>query len=111
MKKTLILFTLLFAFTMNIDAQSNTIQEKNNIIKVYVDARGKIFVNDKKVSLRRLSKQLEKEKKGRVTVHFSSVHNQKKSTEAGTKVLRLISKHQFSIKTFTDKSFTKLAEW
>ena len=119
MKQILFILALSF-FTLNSFAQVTkgsagidiNKANKNEVLKVFLDAKGKIFVDGKKISLKKLDKKLIDltTKNGVVYYSRASVRNNK-TTETSKKITDAIRSYKRPIKFFTDNTFSKEITW
>lgn len=97
-----------FAQESSDSSQVNTINQ-NESVEVYINKKGKIIVDGKKTTLKKLDEVLAeiKSKNGIVKLAKASLKIQKVQ-EANTAVSKLIEKHKTAVKIYTDSSFNKL---
>jgi biopolymer transport protein ExbD len=111
MKRFLFVFALTLC-SLNSFAQSNPIQtssvQQTPSLEIFVNEKGKIYVDGKKVSITELDQQLADLKKNNGFVKFAKEKITKKSAyEKLTEATKLFSKYQRVVKLYTDKTFTK----
>ena len=117
MKRILLLFTILL-FATNINAQSSskvstqkTVNQKE-FIEVFVNAKGKIFVNGKKVKPVELEKQFAALQEKNGVVHYFKSKIEKKSVIKQNKyIMELLKKYKRPVTFYTDKNFTTAIIW
>ena len=108
-----ILFTLLIAsLSMSTFAQSgkNRVQpieyNQNVFTTVYIDAKGKIFVDGEKTKLKKLPQIITELKERKGFLKFAKAPVNKKSVqETNTEFFKILRKTGITIKVFTDKTF------
>lgn len=117
MKKILLLFALLL-FAVNTNAQSTTKVHKQNtvnqkeFIQVYMNNKGKVFVNGKKTDLKNLEEKLQTLQKRNGVIHYSKSEIKKKPlAKKNVQIMELFAKYKRSIRFYTDKSFSKEIIW
>jgi len=117
MKRILLLFTILL-FATNINAQSNTkvytqkVVNQNEFLEVFVNTKGKIIVNGKKINSTELENRLTvlQEKNG-VVRYFQSKVEKKSVLKQHKNIMALVKKYKRPINFYTDKTFTKEIIW
>ena len=116
MKQIFLLFTILL-FAANTNAQSSskvniqkTVNQKESI-QVVVNTKGKVFINGKKTSLKKLEEQLTTLQEKNGVVHYFKSDIGKKTMMSHKKIMALITKYKRPIHFFTDKSFTTEIIW
>ena len=110
-----IFFILAIAlFSFNSFAQSNypktqTVNiDQSKYLQVFINTKGKLIVDGKKMSLKTLDKKLAELKKnnGYVQLAREGGYNKKVAT-TNKEVIELFRKHGRMVKTYLDKSFSK----
>jgi biopolymer transport protein ExbD len=112
--KRIVFILALALFSFNSYAQSNypktqtTNIDKTQYLQVFVNAKGKLFVDGKKMSLKNLDKKLAvlSKNNGYIQLAREGGYNSKVAA-TNKKVVELFRKHGRMVKTYTDKTFTK----
>jgi len=113
MKRILFILTLSI-FSLNAFAisetqiQSEEISQQKETIELYIDANGKVFVDGKKISIKKLEKALVeiKEKKG--LVKFANADKSQKMGGKRLEVMKLLRKHQIAVEVYSDNTYSKV---
>lgn len=85
---------------------------KNEILKVFLDAKGKIFVDGKKMSLKKLDRKLtELEAKNGIVYYSRANVKNEKVTETSKKITDAIRNHKRPIQFYTNSTFSKEIIW
>lgn len=116
-----ILFVLAIAL-FSIDASSQvfkperrklekTATTQSQTIELYINGRGKIYVNNKKTSVKKLEEILTQLEANNGVVKFARDNSSTKATEKSREVSKLISKYKRRVEYFTDKTFSKQITW
>lgn len=85
---------------------------KNEVLKVFLDVKGKIFVDGKKMSLKKLDKKLIELKAKNGIVYYSRINTKnEKVIEISKKITDAIRNHKRPIQFFTDNTFSKEIVW
>lgn len=111
-----ILFILLLAlFSFQLNAQSDSFQikgvDQTQYLEVFINAKGKLFVDGKKTNLKNFDKALAdlKERKGYVRIAREGSYS-KKVAATQKKVSALIFKYKRVSRAYSDKTFTKTVD-
>jgi len=113
--KRLLFVLALTIFSLTSFAQSGTnvtqvtADDQSQSVEIFVNKKGKIQLNGKKISLNKLEKQLLELKKGKGSVKFAAESTSNKSArdKAVGELSKLFKKYGLEVKVFTDKSFKK----
>lgn len=84
--------------------------KNDSAIKVFVNASGKITANGNPTNLIMLDSAFSRLKNTGGAVYYSRDNIQADPSEESMKVIELIVKYQLSVRFYTDKTFTKVAE-
>lgn len=79
-------------------------------IKIYVNKKGKIFANEKKITLTDLDQTLAMQKEKNGGVYYSRANTAGEPPAESMQVIKLVIKHKLPIRFFTDRSFTTPAK-
>lgn len=105
---TLSIFTFnSFAATQKTVQISETLQQQSSI-ELYIDAKGKVFVNGKKISIKKLEKTLIEIKNKKGLVKFANAKNNSKMAGKRLEVMKLLRKHQIGVEVYTDNTYSKV---
>lgn len=82
---------------------------ENHTIEVFINKRGKITVDNKKISLKDLDKIIADIREKRGVVKFAKEYApSEKFSESNLALQKALRKYQPIVKTYTDKTFSKL---
>lgn len=111
MKRILLLFTILLLAT-NLHAQSSSKVNQKEVLEVFVNKKGKVYVNGKKTNSKDLEKKLATLQEKNGVVHYFRAKVDKKSvTEKHALIMDLVKKYKRPTSFFTDKNFTTKIIW
>jgi len=111
--KQLFFTIFLFSFVVFSNAQSSKKQQynKNVVLKVYIDADAKIFVNGKIANENKLKKELKKTWRKKGFVYYSRSFKGSETKAKSAKILTLIANSKLPVQFYTDNSFSEAADW
>ena len=79
--------------------------DEDNVLKVYVDKKGQIKADKKKVSLEKLDAQMSALKQDKGVVYYSKANNGGDIAETSLAIMELVVKYGLPVRFFLDKSF------
>lgn len=108
--KNIFTFLIVFiSFTTIVSAQTS--EKKKNVLEIFVNNNGEIILKDKNVTMQKLEREIKRISRKKGVIHYSRVFKGNKVKETSSKVIQLIAKYKLPIKYYTDKTFTKIADW
>lgn len=109
-----ILFVLAFAmFSFNSFAKETTLTfpevttQQSTSIKLYIDAKGKIYVDGKKTSMSNLKSILTQLKEKNGFVKIATALNSKSTIDKKKEVILLLREKKLTTQVFSDNTFSK----
>lgn len=109
-----LLFTIfLFSFVVFSNAQSSEKQQynKNVILKVYIDADAKIFMDGKIANEDKLKRGLKRILRKKGFVYYSRSFKGSNTKAKSAKILTLIADYKLPVQFYTDNNFSEAADW
>ena len=104
---TLSIFSLNSFAASQVAIQPKEISQQKASIELYIDAKGRVYVNGKKMSSKKIEKMLIDIKSKKGIVKFAIENKHREMTSKGLEVVKLFRKHEISVEVFTDKTFSK----
>ncbi len=105
---TLSIFSLNSFAATETSLQSIEIAQQKESIQLYINANGKVFVDGKKISIKKLEKALIEIKKKKGIVKFANADKSTKIAGKRLEVMKLLRKHQIAVEVYSDNTFSKV---
>jgi biopolymer transport protein ExbD len=96
-----------FAATQKLSHVHQSFQQQANI-ELFIDAKGKVFVDGKKISMNKLEKILIEIKDKKGLVKFANDEKNTKMKGNRLEVMKLLRKCQISVEVYSDNTFSKV---